>query len=282
MIMKFLSYRRFLEAAAILVATLLASATAVADSLDDILAEGKVRCGIMLDVPPVGMRDNNNVPTGYDVEFCRDMAEALGVEAVIVETPAPDRIPAILSGRVDVGVASATNSLERAKSVAFSIPYQIWDVGVAVAADNTDINTYEDLKGKSIGTVRGTTGEVAFLKDLEMWGGGEGTSHIAYGSNAEQFLALSQGKVDAIVESTAIFGEYVKGAGKGKIRVCCSVTTAPADWTGLMVGRNKQGLLNWVNLFVWHQWKTGRTDELYQKWFGYPAPSMSYPGIHGY
>ena len=270
----------YLSAVALVTATALLSTNAMADSLDDILAKGEVRCGIMLDVPPVGMRDNDNEPTGYDVEFCRDMAEALGVDAVIVETPAPDRIPAILSGRVDIGVASATNSLERAKSVAFSIPYQIWDVGVAVAADNADINTYEDLRGRSVGTVRGTTGEVAFLKDMEMWD--DGTTHIAYGSNAEQFLALTQGKVDAIIESTAIFGEYVKGPGKGKIKVCCSATTAPSDWTGLMVSRNKQGLLNWVNLFVWHQWKTGRTDELYRKWFGYPAPSMSYPGIHGY
>lgn len=263
-----------------LLALLLISPSLVADKLDDIIADGKVKCGVMLDVPPVGMRDNDNNPIGYDVDFCNDMAQALGVEAVIVETPAPDRIPAILSGRVDVGVASATNSLERAKSVAFSIPYQIWDVGVAVAADNTSISSYEDLKGKKIGTVRGTTGEVAFLKDLEKWG--EGTSHIAYGSNAEQFLALSQGKVDAIIESTAIFGEYAKGKGKDQIKVCCSVTTAPSDWTGLMVKRSDQGLLNWVNLFVWHQWKIGRTDELYQTWFGYPAPNMAYTGIHGY
>lgn len=258
----------------------LLATSASADKLDDILSDGKVRCGIMLDVPPVGMRDNDNNPIGYDVEFCRDMAAALGVEAVIVETPAPDRIPAILSGRVDISIASATNSLERAKSVAFSIPYQIWEVGVAVAADNTDINSYDDLKGKTVGTVRGTTPEVAFLNDMEMFG--EGTNHIAYGSNAEQFLALSQGKVDAIIEATAIFGEYVKGPGKGVIRICCTVPTAPSDWTGLMVNRQHQGLLNWVNLFVWHQWKNGRTDELYQQWFGFPAPNMDYPGVHGY
>ena len=251
---------------------------AAADQLDDIIASGELRCGIMLDTPPVGMRDANNEPIGFDVEFCRDMANALGVEAVIVETPAPDRIPALLSGRVDVGVASATNSLERAKSVAFSIPYQIWDVGIAVAADNTDITRYEDLAGKSVGTVRGTTGEVSVLADLKAWD----ARHIAYNSNAEQFLALSQGKVDAIVEATAIVGEYIKGSGQGKVKICCIVESAPADWTGLMVQRKEQGLLNWVNLFVWHQWKEGRTDELYREWFGYPAPKMSYTGVHGY
>ena len=263
---------------ALALGAILAATPAAADQLDDIIASGELRCGIMLDVPPVGMRDADNEPVGFDVEFCRDMASALGVEAVIVETPAPDRIPALLSGRVDVGVASATNSLERAKSVAFSIPYQIWDVGVAVAEGNTDITRYEDLEGKSVGTVRGTTGEKSVLADLKAWG----VQHIAYNSNAEQFLALSQGKVDAIVEATAIFGEYIKGPGKGKVKICCIVESAPADWTGLMVQRKEQGLLNWVNLFVWHQWKEGRTDELYRRWFGYPAPRMSYPGVHGY
>jgi hydroxyproline transporter system substrate-binding protein len=254
---------------------------AQADLLDKIISKGKLRCGVMLDVPPVGMRDAQNNPIGYDVEFAKDMAEALGVELVIVETPAPDRIPAILSGRVDIGVASATNSLERAKSVGFSIPYQIWNVGVAVVSSNEDIKAYEDLIGKKIGTVRGTTSEAEFLKDFKAWKK-KGTTHISYGSNAEQFLALQQGKVDCIIESTAIFGEFIKGAGKGKIKIACSVDSFPADWTGLMVKRNEQGFLNWVNLFVWHQWKNGKTDELYKKWFGFPAPIMDYPGVHGY
>ncbi|MCU9850349.1 transporter substrate-binding domain-containing protein [Defluviimonas sp. WL0024] len=253
-----------------------------ADMLDDIIADGELKCGVMLDVPPVGMRDNDNNPIGFDVEFCKDMAAALGVEAVIVETPAPDRIPAILSGRVHIGVASATNSLERAKSVAFSIPYQIWDVGIAIAADNTDITSDADLAGKSVGTVRGTTGEVAFLDAYEKGLKDSGTTYTSFSTNSEQFLALQQGKVDAIVEATTIFGEYVKGAGAGEIRVCCTLASAPADWTGLMVKRDEQGFLNWVNLFVWHEWKNGRTNELYNAWFGYDAPSMAFPGVHGY
>ncbi len=265
-----------------LIVTGLFAVTAVqADELDDIIAKGKVRCGVMLDVPPVGMRDAKNQPIGYDVEFCKDLAKALGVEPVIVETTAPDRIPAILSGRVDVGVASATNTLERAKSVAFTIPYQIWEVGIAIKADDASIAKYEDLIGKKVGTVRGTYAEAEFLKDFKGWEG-KGTSYVSYGSNSEQFLALQQGKVDALLESTAIFGEYIKGPGKGKIKIACSVPKIPADWTGLMVKRGQQGLLNWLNLFVWHQWKTGRTNELYQAWFGYPAPNMAFPGVHGY
>jgi len=119
------------------------------------------------------------------------------------------------------------------------------------------------------------------LKDFKEWEG-KGTSYVSYGSNSEQFLALQQGKVDALLESIAIFGEYIKGPGKGKIKIACNAPQIPADWTGLMVKRDQQGLLNWLNLFVWHQWKTGRTNELYQAWFGYPAPNMAFPGVHGY
>lgn len=47
----------------------------LADQLDKIISKGKLRCGIMLDVPPVGMRDAKNNPIGYDVEFLKDFKE---------------------------------------------------------------------------------------------------------------------------------------------------------------------------------------------------------------
>jgi len=119
---------------------------AQADLLDDIVADGELRCGVMLDAPPVGLRNANNEPIGFDVAVCMDMAEALGVKANVIETPSPDRIPALLSKRVDISISSAGNSLERAKSISFSIPYQIWDQSIAVAADSTDIASFDDLE----------------------------------------------------------------------------------------------------------------------------------------
>ena len=255
---------------------------AQADLLDDIVADGELRCGVMLDAPPVGLRNANNEPIGFDVAVCMDMAEALGVKANVIETPSPDRIPALLSKRVDISISSAGNSLERAKSISFSIPYQIWDQSIAVAADSTDIASFDDLEGKKIGMLRGTTGEAAFLKQLEELDWSGDTEIISYGSNAEQFLALSQGKVDAIIEGTAIIAEFARGPGDGRIRIASRWETGPIDYTGLMVRREDVGLSNWTNLFVWHQIKNGRIDELYREWFGVPAPDMSLPGSGAY
>ena len=126
---------------------MLAAMPAKADKLDDIIASGTLRCAVTLDFPPMGSRDENNQPIGFDVDTCNDLAKALGVKAEIVETPFPDRIPALVSDRADVGVASTSDTLERAKTIGFSIPYFAFKM-VVLTKDGTGIDTYESLKGK--------------------------------------------------------------------------------------------------------------------------------------
>ena len=59
--------------------------TSMADTLDDVSDRGKLRCGAVLDFPPIGFRDSNNQPAGFDVEYCKDMAAALEVELELLE-----------------------------------------------------------------------------------------------------------------------------------------------------------------------------------------------------
>ena len=60
----------------------------------------------------MGFRDEKNKPAGFDVDYCNDLAKVLGVDAEVVETPFSDRIPALLSSRADVIVASTSDTLE--------------------------------------------------------------------------------------------------------------------------------------------------------------------------
>ena len=76
-----------------LMAAIAMASPAKADKLDDIIASGTLRCAVVLDFPPMGSRDANNNPIGFDVDYCNDLAKALGVKAEIVETPFPERIP---------------------------------------------------------------------------------------------------------------------------------------------------------------------------------------------
>ncbi|NIQ98091.1 MAG: transporter substrate-binding domain-containing protein, partial [Desulfuromonadales bacterium] len=71
---------RFKQLFAITAVMLMASSPALADTLDEVVDRGTLRCGVVLDFPPIGYRDANNEPAGFDVDYCADLAAALEVE----------------------------------------------------------------------------------------------------------------------------------------------------------------------------------------------------------
>ncbi|EYD77466.1 ABC transporter, substrate binding protein [Rubellimicrobium mesophilum DSM 19309] len=249
--------------------------TAQADKLDDIIASGTLRCAVTLDFPPMGSRDESNNPVGFDVDYCNDLATALGVTAEIVETPFPDRIPALVSGRADIGVASTSDTLERAKTVGFSIPYFAF-TNVVLTREDTGIASYEDLKGHTVGSVAGTYEGIALEKDVTGWGEGE---FRPYQTQADVFLALSQGQIDATVVTSTVASSIVQS---GQYPGLAIKGDAPylVDYVALIALRNEYGLLNYLDLFVNQQVRTGRYKELYEKWVGGEPVDLTVPGVY--
>jgi polar amino acid transport system substrate-binding protein len=260
--------------AALIAGTAIAGA-AHADKLDDIIASGTLRCAVVLDFPPMGSRDANNEPIGFDVDYCNDLAAALGVKAEIVETPFPERIPALMSGRVDVGVASTSDTLERAKTVGFSIPYFAFEMAVT-ANEKSGITSFEGMKGHTVGAVAGTYEAIALEKQVTEWGEG---SFRPYQTQADVFLALSQGQIDATVSTSTVAMANVKTGNFPGVSV---VGKAPfdTDYVALFTNRNEYGLINYLNLFVNQQIRTGRYAELYGKWVGGELPSLTVPNAY--
>ncbi len=265
---------------AILVLGLMA-ATAVgtvarADKLDDIIASGTLRCAVVLDFPPMGSRDADNNPIGFDVDYCNDLAAALGVTAEIVETPFPERIPALMSGRVDVGVASTSDTLERAKTVGFSIPYFAFE-NVVTANVNSGVTSFDTMRGKVIGATAGTYEAIAIEEQIAAWGG-EGEFR-PYQTQSDVFLALSQGQIDATVSTSTVAQANVKSGNFADIAV---VGPAPfaTDYVALFTLREEYGFLNYLNLFVSQQVRTGRYAELYEKWIGGDLPDLTIDGVY--
>ncbi|NVP57004.1 transporter substrate-binding domain-containing protein [Mycoplana rhizolycopersici] len=258
----------------LLAATALSS-QAHADKLDDIIASGTLRCAVVLDFPPMGSRDDSNNPIGFDVDYCNDLAKALGVTAEIVETPFPERIPALMSGRVDVGVASTSDTLERAKTVGMSVPYFAFEMAVT-ANDKSGIKSFEDMKGKIVGATAGTFEAIALENQVKEWGTGE---FRPYQTQADVFLALSQGQIDATVSTSTVAQANVK---TGKFAGISVVGKAPfdVDYVSLFTNREEYGLINYLNLFINQQVRTGRYAELYEKWVGGELPDLTVNGVY--
>ncbi|MBA1140980.1 ABC transporter substrate-binding protein [Mesorhizobium neociceri] len=261
------------------VATLTLAGQVHAESaLDTIIKNKKLRCGIMLDSPPAGFRDSNNEPDGYDVTYCKDMAKALGAEPEIIETPSPDRIPALVSNRIDVLIASTTPTPARALTVAFTQPYTN-NVMAVVTRKDTGIAQYSDLASKKLGGVVGTTPEQLFKDELGKGWQGKGATYTGFASDAETFMALQQGKIDAIVINVAVFNALSQS---GQFPEFVMAGLAPlADFGSIAVNRDDQQFLNWARVFVFTQVSNGRWAEVYHKYYGNgPLPPLTAEGIN--
>ena len=119
---------------------------AQADKLDDVIDNGKVRCGVVLDFQPIGYRDANNEPAGFDVDYCKDLATAMDVEYEIIQLTWAERLPSIVSNRADVVFGGTSDTLERAKTVGFTIHYAIY-YAQAVVTKESGITSFADMYG---------------------------------------------------------------------------------------------------------------------------------------
>ena len=69
-----------------------------ADKLDDIIASGTLRCARCLDARRWGRATRTTIRSASTSITATISPRALGVKAEIVETPFPERIPALMSG----------------------------------------------------------------------------------------------------------------------------------------------------------------------------------------
>ena len=74
--------------------------------------------------PPFGFVDAKSKKIeGLDMDFAQALADKLKVKLEVIPTNPANRVPLLVSGKVDLVVANFTISEERAKQVDFSIPY---------------------------------------------------------------------------------------------------------------------------------------------------------------
>jgi hydroxyproline transporter system substrate-binding protein len=240
-------------------------------TMERIINTKTLRCGVQLDYPPSGFRTPKNEPEGYDVAYCKDMAKALGATA--------ERIPALVSNRIDMLVASTSITPQRAVSVAFTIPY-LSLTNVTLTHKDAGVNKFDDLKGRTIGGVTGSTTAQELQAIFSKWNDPKG-KFIAYGSESEAYLALSQRKIDGIMIGIGAASALVR-SGQFPMLAIKGNAPSPTDMTGIAVRKSDVDLLRWANVFIWNQVRTGRYQELFQTYFGNDtaAPSLAFPGVN--
>ncbi|NLS03833.1 transporter substrate-binding domain-containing protein [Rhizobium sp. P32RR-XVIII] len=250
--------KRILTALAALAVVAGSALPSVAGMLDDIRSRGTVRIGVSLGGEPIGFRDAQNNPVGYDVDVATRLAEKIGVPVEFVDVSGDARISMLVSGQIDVAVANTSATLERAKTVNFTIPYNRAGLRIIVQKD-AGIKELKDLAGKTVVVGRGTTGET-FLKAAVP------EAQLVY---VDQFapdgvLQLQQKRVVAAIEDSSLL-DYL--ATKNP-----SLVTLPGlysnDPIGIAVAKGDPEFVRWLDMFVSDYIQSGAYEANYKKWWG--------------
>ena len=206
-------------------------------TVDEIKASGTVKIGVFSDKNPFGYVDNNGEYQGYDVYFAKRIAQDLGTELELIPVEAASRVEFLETAKVDILLANFTVTDERAEKVDFALPYMKVALGV-VSPESAAITSPEQLAGKKLIVVKGTTAETFFTAnypDIEL---------VKFDEYNEAYSALQDGRGDAFsTDNTEVLAWAMQNPGftVGIESLGSLDAIAPA------VTKGNTTVLNWVN-----------------------------------
>lgn len=258
--------RRLMGATLLAGAALAIGASSVAaETIDQIKEKGQLTIGMLVDFPPYGILNTENKPDGYDADVARLLAKDLGVKLNIVPVTGPNRIPFLLTNKVDMLVASLAITPDRAKQVQFSHPYSAAQI-VVFGGKETKIESEKDLSGKRIGVARASTQDIAVSKiapaDAEI---------RRFDDDASAMQALLSGQVDAIGCSTTVAGQIAQRSPDKFENKFVLLQQEMA----VAMRQNEPNTLKTINELIDKNIQNGEFSKLYEKWLGSPLPELN-------
>jgi polar amino acid transport system substrate-binding protein len=236
-----------------------------AQTVEELKKKGEITVGLLVDFPPYGTLNAQNQPDGYDADVARLLGKDLGVKVNLLPVTGPNRIPFLLTNKVDMLVASLAITPERSKQVQFSKPYAAATI-VLYGDKKASMKAPADLKGQRIGVARASTQDVALTAVAP-----EGTEIRRFDDDASAMQALLSGQVDAIGCSTTVAAQIAKRAPANAFE---NKFVLKQQVMGVAMRPGQADLQKAIDAFVDRNKANGELNKLYQKWLGTDIPAM--------
>ncbi|AEC21322.1 amino-acid ABC transporter binding protein precursor [Pusillimonas sp. T7-7] len=253
-----------------------ATAPVYADGrLEKIKSSGEIALGHRDSSIPFSYLDDKQQPIGYSMDICKNIVEAvkekLGMDKLnvkMVPVTSSTRIPLLANGTVDLNCGSSTNTKERQAQVTFA-PTTFVTATRFVAKKSSNINSLEDLKGKTVISTAGTSNI--------RWATGAndqqklGMNIIPAKDHAEALLTVNNGRAAAFFMDDILLAGLV------------ATSRDPSEWMiskdaytvepyAIMEPKDDPEFKKVVDDTIKGMMKDGTLAELYKKWFESPIP----------
>ncbi|HEY2920042.1 MAG TPA: amino acid ABC transporter substrate-binding protein [Candidatus Binatia bacterium] len=239
-------------------------------TLKKIKASSTFTLGYRESAPPFSFPGPDRRPVGYSIDLCTHVASAiqkqLGINLKLnwIPVTAENRIDMVAKGKVDIECGTTTASLSRQERVDFSLMTFV-DGGSLMTTTDSNIRGLQDLVGKRVGVIPGTTTETALSKFLKEEFVTVELVHVK--NHPEGRAALENGSLDAFASDRGVLLGLAVTAKDPKRFAFANVLFSYEPY-GLMVRRNDAAFRLAVNRALAELYRSAGIASIYERWFG--------------
>ena len=232
-----------------------------ASTLESIQKSGQLRVGFEAGYLPFEMADKKGNFVGFDIDMAKEMAKAMGVKFIPVNTAWDGIIPALITKKFDIIISGMTATQERNLKINFADPYII--VGQTILLNKRNegvVKSYKDLNDPKyiICSKLGTTGEQAIKRMIPK------ATYKSFESESEAALEVLNDKADATIYDLPFCATFMAQQGAGKLIFLDEpFTFEPLAWA---IRKGDHDFMNWLNNFLRQVKNDGRYAKIYDKW----------------
>lgn len=205
---------------------------------------------------PMEYIDESGEIVGIDIDVVNAIAEEMGFEVEFQNIGWDPLFPAVKNGEIDFAVSSITITKKRQKEFDFTEPYYIANQLILVPEDS-DIESFEDLKDKTVAVQISTTGHEK-VKELL----GETSDQIVATENLPVAIGeMINGNADAVVADNAPVLEYMK-SNPNVVLKTVEDDSFEKEYYGLMLRKGNTELLEKLNEGIRKLKESGKLQEI--------------------
>ena len=234
-------------------------ASSAGDQLSNIQSSGKLIVALEGAWQPWSYHDESDTLVGYDVEVSRAIAEKLGVEPEYVESDWDSLFAGLDAGRYDLVCNGVEVTDERSKTYDFTNPYAYIHTALAVRKDNEDIQSFEDLNGKTTANSLAST----YMELAESYG----ATVQGIDTLEETIQLLTAGRIDATLNANVSFYDYLNVHPDADFKLVAQ--TEDASHVAIPIVKSEDSsFLDALNSAIDELRADGTLKELGEKYFG--------------
>jgi cystine transport system substrate-binding protein len=226
--------------------------------LDQVKKVGVFKVGTEGTYAPFTYHDDSGALAGFDVEIAQAIAAKLGVKVEFVEGQWDGLIAGLDANRYDSVINEVGITEARKAKYDFSNPYIASKAVLIVRGDNTQVKTFDDLKGrKAAQTLTSNFGALATKHGAEL---------VGADSFDQTVSLLIDGRADATINDSLSFLDFKKHKPDANVKIAAQQENA--DFSGVIIRKNEPQLLGAINKALDDIKADGSYKKISDKYFG--------------